>query len=105
MITITEAIYFLMSAGREEIHDEVLYMDSVKWVRDGQVVAYGRFATNEAGVSLTIDERTKVFSGSNAVRLRTLGVCTSHKSGKLYPESMGFVIPPEVHEDDYEIPD
>src|SRR5260221_4751484 len=104
MINITEAIYYLMSAGREEIHDDVLYSDAVRWIRDGQVVAYGRFSTNEAGVQITIDERTKVFSGSNAVRLRTLGICTKHESGKLYPESTSFLIPPEVFEQEYEMP-
>ncbi len=105
MITITEAIYFLMTAAREETHDEVLYTDAVKWIREGQVVGFGRFSTNEAGVKLTIDDRTKVFSGSNAVRLRTLGVCTSHTAGKLYEESTDFVIPPEIVEIEHEIED
>lgn len=105
MITITEAIYFLMSAGREEVHDEVLYADSIKWTRDGKVVAYGRFSTNEAGVKITIDDKTKVFSGSNAVRLRTLGVCTAHENGKLYSEAKSFVIPEETQEEEYFVPD
>jgi len=105
MITITEAIYYLMSAGREEMHDEVLYTDSIKWTRDGKIIAYGRFSTNEAGVKLTIDNRTKIFAGSNAVRLRTLGVCTSHENGKLYSEANGFVIPEEVREEEYFVPD
>lgn len=103
MITITEAIYYLMSAGREETHDEALNTDSVRFIREGKVVGHGRFSNNEAGLSLTIDDRTKVFSGSNAVRLRMLGVCTKHENGKLYSEAQDLVIPPEIFEQEYEM--
>lgn len=90
---IEEAVYYLMTCSREEIQDTNLNIIGCRWTRDGKAVAHGRFGSDSAVVSVSIDGTTQAFGSEDARRLRPLGVLGASTTGRLFPESLSLVEP------------
>lgn len=72
MIDIEEAVYFLMPSARFET--EAGPDVKVSWTKEGTNVGFAKFKAGKGSVTVKIDGQEEVFTGQDAVRLRSLGV-------------------------------
>lgn len=81
-IDLEEAMYFLMSAERHNIADSARWPSAMRWVREGNIVA---FSTDEDNLNIAIDGRARLFTGEDSLRLRKVGIAAkvSHKTSNL----------------------